>query len=614
MATKACVVEGTLSDTATGTVDLTGPTGFGTVDAAIIYMNFVYAANPRANAFVSVGFWDGTNNISFGVRSEDATSVTVTKRAANSDSLTAFGPDFDALEVTASAKTDGITLTTDTTVAGVSYKVQAILISGLTNAKALSYKLGSGTTYDINTIGFEPNCGFIGTVGYAGSADDQEVENLFSFGAFHNGTSTTQGCVILGDKNAESAQSISHSWFDQSHCVGQHYNDAASPSWRGSVGSFDSQGFTLTTDTNPVSDYIFILALEAPNDDDFHIGFDTLATSGTTDSYSSSPHEPDLVGLVVSQATANQTKADGFAFMLGAADTDDEVSISASSEDAQATSDTNSSRNTSNVVDFYDQTTTQNAVASLSSLNSDGFTLSYSDNASSAFKALVFTIGDSSAGGADDLTATDLDATTELDTPSLTQTHALTAVNLDATTELDTPALSTGHQLTATDVESAVDLDTPAIGQAHNLAAIDIDSSTEVDSPAIAQAHSLAATDVQSASQVSAPSLTENTADHNLLPDDVESTSEVDSPAIGQTHNFTAQEVFSTSEIVAPAITQTHVIAATDIESSTEISAPALDAPLVQPYGAIRSAARKSGDRPMRISRSRGVRKWPSRQ
>jgi hypothetical protein len=68
-------------------------------------------------------------------------------------------------------------------------------------------------------------------------------------------------------------------------------------------------------------------------------------------------------------------------------------------EEAVGTSNAGSEADTSNILRILADDGTTDAVASLNSLDSDGFTLNYSDAAAAANKILAFAIGDSTAGG-----------------------------------------------------------------------------------------------------------------------------------------------------------------------------------------------------------------------
>jgi len=107
----------------------------------------------------------------------------------------------------------------------------------------------------------------------------------------------------------------------------------------------------------------------------------------------------------------------------------------------------------------------------------------------------------------------------------------LLADDVESSTEVSSPAITQEHGLTSTDSESSTEVTTNDITQEHVLDATDPESSTEVTAPAITQDHQLTRTDSESASEVSTPALTEENA---LTVVDVESSTEVTSPALAE--------------------------------------------------------------------------------
>ena len=154
--------------------------------------------------------------------------------------------------------------------------------------------------------------------------------------------------------------------------------------------------------------------------------------------------------------------------------------------------------------------------------------------------------------------------------------HNLLADDVESTSEVSTPAITQKHVLTVVHVESTSEVSAPAVSQVHALLADDTESASEVSAPVVTQLHVLLAGDVESASEVSAPALSENTADHNLLGDDVESTSEVSTPTLAQVHVLFPDNTESASEVSSPVINQVHALLADNAESASEVSSPAL--------------------------------------
>ncbi len=92
--------------------------------------------------------------------------------------------------------------------------------------------------------------------------------------------------------------------------------------------------------------------------------------------------------------------------------------------------------------------------------------------------------------------------------------------------------VDTVDDLLANDVQSTSNVTTPAITQVQVLLANDVQSTSNVTAPAVGQKHVLLANDVQSTSNVSAPALVEEDGTNDLLANDVQSTSEISLPAL----------------------------------------------------------------------------------
>jgi hypothetical protein len=196
----------------------------------------------------------------------------------------------------------------------------------------------------------------------------------------------------------------------------------------------------------------------------------------------------------------------------------------------------------------------------------------------------------------DDLTASEIQSNTEVDSATLTQNHQLAVTEIQSLTEVDTP-LFTGISLlgnateiesatevdnplftgisvlpTVTEIQSLTEVDTPTISQVHNLLATEISSLTEVDNPLFTGISLLGnATEIESASEVDTPTVGQN---HSLLATEIQSLTEVDAPVIGQIHNLLATEISSLSEVDIINITQNHQLISTEIESATEVDTP----------------------------------------
>lgn len=398
MATKAAVVTGLLPTS--GTRNFTS-TGFGTVDAAIVFISQANSTNnPTGPLDYSIGFWDGINSVqhAYTNRSDHAVTTTASRRIQKTSII--LNTNANNIEATASAITDGLQLSV-TGSTGVERYITLIFIGGATDVHLAQLELGTGTSaIDVTAPGFKPSLVFFLSNGNS-SANNGTYDTfaLSSFGAAHNNSSDTitQG-AILG--RSDDAVSTSNTFCYASHSiVAGQISVTGTPTWTAAISDFDASGFSITPSASTSSDVLSYLAIQLADADDAWVDIIDAATSTGNSSQSGLGFSPDAVGLVGSLTSSLDSAASGRMICLGAGDASTEQSLICCDEDAVTTTDTSSRADTSNILNLRDQNDGVDAVASLGSLDSDGFTLSYSDAASSAWKILAFAIGDSTAGG-----------------------------------------------------------------------------------------------------------------------------------------------------------------------------------------------------------------------
>nr|WP_309504265.1 arabinofuranosidase catalytic domain-containing protein [uncultured Roseovarius sp.] len=176
-------------------------------------------------------------------------------------------------------------------------------------------------------------------------------------------------------------------------------------------------------------------------------------------------------------------------------------------------------------------------------------------------------------GGSDDLTPSSIEATSEVGSPTLGQTHVLTASGIEATSEVGSPTLGQTHALTPSSIEATSEVGAPTLSTGAVLTPLSIEAASEVGSPAIGQTHALTPASIEAASEVGAPTLSTGAI---LVPSSIEATSEVGSPTLGQTHALTPAGISAASEVGSPSMGQTHALAPSDIEAASEVGAPTL--------------------------------------
>jgi hypothetical protein len=450
MATNAVIVTG-VTDPATGSFSLTSP-GFGTVQAAIVISsNAEVSDNPSTGSgtIFSIGFWDGVNSfqgctrtiLTNGVGTTDTTRVQFTDRIISWSSTT---PRY----LTCSAITDGLEFTHNAIVPTdrVRY-ITAIFFNGLTNVKGASYNMGATTAeQNINTVGFKPDLVFFMTAGLVtnGSFGD---DGLISFGVAHNNSSDViSQCVMLAGSGDAKASGDPYMRSISGKVLGQIID--ATTSYTGEVSNFDAEGFSLTTNASTASDKMLYLALELANPDDAWVSLMDAATSTGNSATTGVGFQPQVLGLV-GGLTTDETMHTKMSFSFGASDGTAERSIAIYDEDLADPTNCANEADLSNVLAIYDDDGTDLATASLSSMDSDGFTLNYT-LAGSAYKILTFAVGDSTAG--DSIAVTGVAGTGAVGSVSVSVDESIAVTGVAGTGAVGSVSVSVDDSIAVTGV------------------------------------------------------------------------------------------------------------------------------------------------------------------
>lgn len=405
MATAAVVVTGQLPTNNGNYVDFTS-TDFGTPDAAIVITsNANTTNNPQVNANYSVGFWTASGQSCATVASVDALDTTkAVRKTQNGDVLLQLSIDLVSpltlstlTEISAAATTNGIRLTKDTGSSSAARYATVVLIKGCLNEYLGSVNLGTGTDpINVTSPGFRADLVFALTVG-AGN-DTGVIEAIFSFGAAQINASDTvsQGLIAFSSKTAQADTDVDTMVRDDAIAC-QNFNGTLS--WKASIGAHSS-GFTITPSANASSDIVYYLALELADPDDAYVAIKDTITGTGDQAYTGAGFTPTALILGQTMCTAVNTNTTQGYFGIGAGGPASvEQSLGVIDENAKAASDSESYADLSNIVNIRSEVGSVDTIASLSSLDADGWTLNYSDGSASVRKMLAIAIGNSSAGG-----------------------------------------------------------------------------------------------------------------------------------------------------------------------------------------------------------------------
>lgn len=405
MAVSACVVTGTLN--ADTTAASFTRSGFGTPEAALVFVGRANTGgNPTTTAAMSIGFWDGTNQYCAAVVSNDAVGDSDTARRRLNNRIAAdisisgstVGNLFQAQLATT---TDGVTITITDDNTTVSRYATVVLFKGLSSKKLGNFTFAGDTSaIDVTTVGFKPDlvfyCDVVDGAAWTTSPSDQTDGALLIFGAAHNDSTDTitQGSILYSAVDALGSSRVNLS---TGNTIGrQGFYDS---NWFShTISAFDSSGFTVTPSLASASRPMF-LALEFDNPDDAYVGIVDSKTSTGTQAHTGTGFTPQILILASTGGTTvnGSSSSPTGSFFIGAGDSTAEQALVISDEDAQGTTDTESYANTSNILALRFHGGTTDAIADIDSLDSDGWTLNYSDGSSSTIKILAIAVGNSSS-------------------------------------------------------------------------------------------------------------------------------------------------------------------------------------------------------------------------
>ncbi len=255
-------------------------TGFGTPDGAVVLISGASpGTNPRADAIISIGFMDGTDDIGWGIGTEDGPTTTNSGRRHDNAGIgrvfygeTGGGGSGSTTEADwdASFITDGIRLSIATDNTTTEYRVTVWLFKGVKNVKALF------TADQTINFGFRPSLVLAGTIGQGVSVGNT-VHGYMSFGAIHidSNDTVTQGCVSWGDASRKTtAVAFSDSSNSEFAVYGGPYGNIWTANCTGLNGSVG-----ITVNNYDADDRILYLAIECEDHDDAAIGWFQSATA-----------------------------------------------------------------------------------------------------------------------------------------------------------------------------------------------------------------------------------------------------------------------------------------------------------------------------------------------
>jgi hypothetical protein len=325
-----------------------------------------------------IGFADDTREGSVGCGTQDGVTSTDAERAYSSTEVINM-PDGTGIKLAASLvsfSTNNVTLNFATVDSDAVF-ITIVFFAG-TDVSAYAGEVdpndsNNGTT-DVTAPGFQPDLVFLASMGHQSDVRDHAS---FRFGcAVDDGSDTNRGLAFQsnnGDGTTDPRNILSSSYA----CPPVDFVN-----WALEIGSFDANGFTVTTRLNPANsnDRAAYLALAFGGAASVNLrSFDSPTSTGN-DARTGVGFEPQFVLLGLTDVQTENTEvqdADAGSWGISVFTADAEVCTSWADEDAQTTTDTQSLCDNQAINFASGDGTTQHA-ATFVSLDSDGHSLNYS--------------------------------------------------------------------------------------------------------------------------------------------------------------------------------------------------------------------------------------------
>jgi hypothetical protein len=322
----------------TGTQDIT-ISGFGTCIGAIFDMNVGDTDNTvQTTDRSSIGFCDGTRQAVSAVGSGNGNTTTETARLERDNAVIvdlSGNQSIAGLAVFDSFITDGVRI--NVTTASANRFCNVTLIGGDATNVYVNYSPALGTSAGntvISTVGFEPDlvqasCTGLGAVNSVaahsiitrGIAVNDGADANFMRGAFdQSGISTTN----------------TGSYVSNVYSIGQFFNNTLG--WGASIGSYTSNGFTVTTNTDSNDDIFAYIAIKFADTFVKAEIEDSPSTTGSS-SLGATPSTPNFLQIIGSGASALNTATAGLNESDSYFDATNQYSASSYSVDNVSTSD-----------------------------------------------------------------------------------------------------------------------------------------------------------------------------------------------------------------------------------------------------------------------------------
>ena len=367
--------------------------GTETPKALVFFFTRQGAEGYAAGMATAVGFAAGpSSQACVSTSSSDNVSPTVAYRnQRDSHCLSVVDPSTGGTDVSATLTSfDPGGFTLDFPSAGHQYLIHYVAFYGddLQAHVGVAQAKTSTGTQAYTGVGFEPDCLL---TGHISTSSDPSSSFILGGGRLGIGAAAAGGAGALyvgEDTGIATSDVVSYQKADRVFVQG---NPSEAPSIEARLSSFDADGFTLdyVTQTSGSSIYFFYLALAGGG---FDVLTDTQKTSTGTKATAGAGFPPNAALLMgTNRATSASEDRTLMKLSLGAADGTGEAATWTSGTDGANPADENMATLTTAALRHATNPSTTDAEATLSSFDSDGFTLSWgtADATAREFFALV---------------------------------------------------------------------------------------------------------------------------------------------------------------------------------------------------------------------------------
>ena len=400
---KVFIATGVVPTTDT-TVDLVATGMTGMPQAAEFWISYATAeGTATAEAFISIGATDGTNQWSTAIKSKDSVGTSDTARGSGSATVGSLH-----VTTTNSNAFDGFIEFDSWIEGGVrldifganpfssAFIIKAILYQGFANVAVGSFASPTVVAGELDiSLGFRPTVVKLNSVSTVSGADIATAKYTAGIAVDTNPIEHHHVSLIRDDNLATTASGLHYG----TNVTYSFFSDAIALDANGEVSNFNSDGFGYTTnDDDDGAVDMYYLALDTGSHPVYLGTFTTPTTTGS-DANTDVGFTPIYAQLITSRVQAvNNTVTDDQSSSFGISGFNvSQAAVMSSSDDDGETTTVTACLMDSDPVATLNADGTIECAATLESLDTTGFTLDWTAVPTTAQKWILFVIGEEAA-------------------------------------------------------------------------------------------------------------------------------------------------------------------------------------------------------------------------